>query len=156
GEHRMHVGHRQRRVAVDALDQCVRMAAAHEGGVPHPRQHDVVDEAAAAAQQRLILQALDAGSDQSRHAPTLWAGGGYFHRHPRPALRWTAPRSPRRLGDPQRGGQSMEAATLNALAARFIETETVPWIETAPGNKMKVIYHDPQTDMLTILSRLDP
>src|SRR5580765_8283253 len=50
----------------------------------------------------------------------------------------------------------MEAATLGALASRFIETETVPWIETGPGNKMKVIYHDPQTDMLTILSKLEP
>jgi anti-sigma factor ChrR (cupin superfamily) len=50
----------------------------------------------------------------------------------------------------------VEAAALSALASRFIETDTVPWIETTPGNKMKVIYHDPATDMLTILSRLDP
>src|ERR1700675_3286901 len=49
-----------------------------------------------------------------------------------------------------------EAATLAALASRFIQTEQVPWIETAPGNKMKVIYHDPATDMLTILSKLEP
>jgi anti-sigma factor ChrR (cupin superfamily) len=49
-----------------------------------------------------------------------------------------------------------EASSLGALASRFIETETVPWIETAPGNKMKVIYHDPATDMLTILARLEP
>ena len=32
----------------------------------------------------------------------------------------------------------------------------MPWIETAPGNKMKVIYHDPATDMLTILAKLEP
>jgi anti-sigma factor ChrR (cupin superfamily) len=32
----------------------------------------------------------------------------------------------------------------------------VPWIETAPGNKMKVIYHDPASGMLTILSKLEP
>ena len=50
----------------------------------------------------------------------------------------------------------VEAATLNALASRFINTESVPWIETAPGNRMKVIYHDPVTDMLTILSKLEP
>ena len=49
-----------------------------------------------------------------------------------------------------------EASSLNALASRFIKTDSVPWIETAPGNKMKVIYHDPVTDMLTILSKLEP
>ena len=49
-----------------------------------------------------------------------------------------------------------ETATLHALASRFIETESVPWIEMSPGNKMKVIYHDPKTDMLTILSKLEP
>ena len=42
----------------------------------------------------------------------------------------------------------VEASSLAALASRFIDTETVPWIETSPGNKMKVIYHDPVTDML--------
>jgi anti-sigma factor ChrR (cupin superfamily) len=50
----------------------------------------------------------------------------------------------------------MEAASLSALASRFIDTDSVPWIETGPGNKMKVIYHDPVTDMLTILSKLEP
>jgi anti-sigma factor ChrR (cupin superfamily) len=49
-----------------------------------------------------------------------------------------------------------EPASLAALASRFIQTEQVPWIETAPGNKMKVIYHDPATGMLTILSKLEP
>jgi anti-sigma factor ChrR (cupin superfamily) len=49
-----------------------------------------------------------------------------------------------------------EAATLAALASRFIQTEQVPWIETAPGNKMKVIYHDPASDMLTILAKIEP
>ena len=48
------------------------------------------------------------------------------------------------------------AATLDALASRFIDTESVPWIETGPGNKMKVIYHDPATGLLTILSKLEP
>jgi len=49
-----------------------------------------------------------------------------------------------------------QASTLGALASRFIETEAVPWIETAPGSKMKVIYHDPATGMLTILAKLEP
>ena len=49
-----------------------------------------------------------------------------------------------------------ETASLQALASRFIETDTVPWIETCPGNKMKVIYHDLASDMLTILSKLEP
>ena len=50
----------------------------------------------------------------------------------------------------------VEASSLGALASRFIETKSVPWIEMSPGNKMKVIYHDRATDMLTILSRLEP
>ena len=50
----------------------------------------------------------------------------------------------------------VEASSLAALASRFIETETVPWIETGPGSRMKVIYHDPVTDMLTILGKLEP
>jgi anti-sigma factor ChrR (cupin superfamily) len=49
-----------------------------------------------------------------------------------------------------------DSAALGALASRFIDTESVPWVETSPGNKMKVIYHDPATGMLTILSRLEP
>jgi anti-sigma factor ChrR (cupin superfamily) len=49
-----------------------------------------------------------------------------------------------------------ETATLETLASRFIATDTVPWIETGPGNMMKVIYHDPATGMLTILSKLAP
>ena len=51
---------------------------------------------------------------------------------------------------------SAQAASLGALASRFINTDSVPWIEMAPGNKMKVIYHDPVSDMLTILSKLEP
>jgi len=50
----------------------------------------------------------------------------------------------------------LEASSNATLASRFIETESVPWIETAPGNKMKVIYHDPVTGMLTILAKLAP
>ena len=49
-----------------------------------------------------------------------------------------------------------QTATLGALASRFIETETLPWVETSPGSKMKVIYHDPESGLLTILSKLAP
>jgi anti-sigma factor ChrR (cupin superfamily) len=50
----------------------------------------------------------------------------------------------------------MDASSLSALASRFIDTEQLPWIETSPGSRMKVIYHDPETDMLTILAKLEP
>jgi anti-sigma factor ChrR (cupin superfamily) len=49
-----------------------------------------------------------------------------------------------------------EASSLGALASRFIETESVPWIENAPGHKSRVIYYDPATELLTILSKLEP
>ena len=49
-----------------------------------------------------------------------------------------------------------QASSLGALASRFIDTDAVPWIEMGAGNKMKVIYHDPATDMLTILAKLEP
>jgi anti-sigma factor ChrR (cupin superfamily) len=49
-----------------------------------------------------------------------------------------------------------DTSSLAALASRFIETDALPWIETAPGNKMKVIYHDPDSGMLTILAKLEP
>jgi len=49
-----------------------------------------------------------------------------------------------------------DAASLAALASRFIETDTVPWIENAPGHKSKVIYYDPKTELLTIISKLEP
>jgi anti-sigma factor ChrR (cupin superfamily) len=49
-----------------------------------------------------------------------------------------------------------DTASLDALASRFIETDDVPWIENAPGHKSKVIYYDPKTEMLTIISRLEP
>lgn len=45
---------------------------------------------------------------------------------------------------------------LGALASRFIDTDEVPWVETGPGNRMKVIYHDPASGMLTILAKLEP
>ena len=49
-----------------------------------------------------------------------------------------------------------DAASLAALASRFIETDAVPWIENAPGHKSKVIYYDPKTELLTIISKLAP
>lgn len=49
-----------------------------------------------------------------------------------------------------------DVQALAPLASRFIDTDEVPWIETGPGNKMKVIYHDAASGMLTILSRLEP
>jgi anti-sigma factor ChrR (cupin superfamily) len=49
-----------------------------------------------------------------------------------------------------------DGSSLGVLASRFIKTESLPWIATGPGNKMKVIYHDPATDMLTILAKLEP
>jgi hypothetical protein len=49
-----------------------------------------------------------------------------------------------------------DAATLEVLASRFIKTDSLPWIETTPGNKMKVIYHDPVSGMLTIIAKLEP
>ena len=45
----------------------------------------------------------------------------------------------------------------NALASRFVELEAMPWIDTPnPGMKVKVLYHDPKTGYLTILSKLAP
>jgi anti-sigma factor ChrR (cupin superfamily) len=49
-----------------------------------------------------------------------------------------------------------DAATLDALASKFIATDDVPWIENAPGHKSKVIYYDPKTGLLTIISKLEP
>ena len=48
------------------------------------------------------------------------------------------------------------AATLGALASRFIDVDLLPWIETGPSSKMKVLMHDPKTGMLTVLTRLPP
>ncbi len=52
------------------------------------------------------------------------------------------------------------AATANsamaALASQFIDVEALPWVDTAPGNQMKVLMHDPETEMLTLITRLAP
>ncbi len=47
-------------------------------------------------------------------------------------------------------------AALEALASRFIDIESLPWVDTAPGNEMKVLMHDPKTGMLTLITRLAP
>ena len=52
--------------------------------------------------------------------------------------------------------QRADVQALGTLASRFVDTDEVPWIETGPGNRMKVIYHDPSSGMLTILSKLEP
>ena len=49
-----------------------------------------------------------------------------------------------------------DTATMQALASLFIKTDQVPWIESGPGNKMKVIYYDKNTEMLTLLTKLEP
>lgn len=44
-----------------------------------------------------------------------------------------------------------------ALASRFIALDRMPWIDTPnPGMKVKVLYHDPATGLLTMLSKLAP
>ena len=42
------------------------------------------------------------------------------------------------------------------LASRFVDIDALPWVDAGPGNEMKVLMHDPETGMLTILSRLAP
>ena len=44
----------------------------------------------------------------------------------------------------------------NPLASSYIDIESLPWVDTGPGNQMKVLMHDTETGMLTILSRLAP
>jgi anti-sigma factor ChrR (cupin superfamily) len=41
-------------------------------------------------------------------------------------------------------------------ASRFLDLETVPWIDTGPGNQMKILYHDKTTGLLTVLTKLAP
>jgi anti-sigma factor ChrR (cupin superfamily) len=47
-------------------------------------------------------------------------------------------------------------SVLSATASRFVDIEHMPWIETGPGNKMKILYHDKATGMLTVLTKLEP
>ena len=45
---------------------------------------------------------------------------------------------------------------LKALPSLFVDIEKVPWIDTGPGNKMKILYHDKATGLLTVLTKLAP
>ncbi len=49
-----------------------------------------------------------------------------------------------------------DSASLGDIASRFINIETIPWIDSGPGNKMKILYHDKATGMLTVLTKLAP
>ena len=46
--------------------------------------------------------------------------------------------------------------TAAALASRFVDIDALPWVEAGPGNEMKVLMHDPESGMITILTRLAP
>jgi anti-sigma factor ChrR (cupin superfamily) len=51
----------------------------------------------------------------------------------------------------------MAPDTALALASRFVDIDAMPWTDTPnPGMKVKVLYYDPKTEMLTMLSRLAP
>ena len=74
---------------------------------------------------------------------------------------WTASQTARKLGYTILSHTisleaTMEASSFAALASRFIKTDSVPWIDTGPGSKIKVIYSDPVTGLLTILGKLEP
>ena len=49
---------------------------------------------------------------------------------------------------------SRTESALADLASRYVDVANMPWIDTAPGNKMKVLMHDPKTGMLTILTKI--
>jgi anti-sigma factor ChrR (cupin superfamily) len=51
---------------------------------------------------------------------------------------------------------SRTESALADLASRYVDVANMPWIDTAPGNKMKVLMHDPKTGMLTILTKIAP
>jgi anti-sigma factor ChrR (cupin superfamily) len=51
----------------------------------------------------------------------------------------------------------MAPDTVHAFASRFVDIESMPWTDTPnPGMKVKVLYYDPKTEMLTMLSKLAP
>ncbi len=64
GQHRMHPRHRARGTGNDATDARVRDLAAHEHGVQHVGDCDVVDEPALATQQAGIFDARQALADE--------------------------------------------------------------------------------------------
>jgi hypothetical protein len=54
-------------MGADPSDRSVRMGAAHERRVPHAGNCNIVDKAAFADEQRAVLEARNARSDQSTH-----------------------------------------------------------------------------------------
>ena len=62
GEHRDHSGQRPRRRDIDREHPAVSQRRAHERGVQHPGQLDVVDVPARAGQDARVLRTLDAGA----------------------------------------------------------------------------------------------
>ncbi len=68
GEHRMDARQCARGGGRDLSDQRVRMRAANESRVQHAAHRHIVDEAAASAQQRFVLETQDSRSDQGGHA----------------------------------------------------------------------------------------
>src|SRR5437879_486958 len=90
-------------------------------------------------------RACSAGSARLADTNAPSASTTSLRENPPSMKRWTASSPARRL---MRVGLSeddtmAQAFPLEALASRFIDTESLPWIATAPGSKMKVIYHDP-------------
>ena len=65
GIDRVHAGQRERRRGIDAPDRCMGMRAAHERRLQQAGHVNVVDEAAAAGEQCMVLQPRDAGTDQA-------------------------------------------------------------------------------------------
>ena len=48
------------------------------------------------------------------------------------------------------------AGNPNPLASTFVDIEALPWADAGPGNEMKVLMHDAESGMITILTRLAP
>lgn len=50
-----------------------------------------------------------------------------------------------------------EASALSVeTASSYLDIAALPWIEQKPGMRMKILYRDPTSDLLTIMTRLDP
>jgi len=47
-------------------------------------------------------------------------------------------------------------ANIGALASRFVDIEKMPWIDSGPGNKLKVLHRDAASGLLTIITKLAP
>jgi hypothetical protein len=66
-EHGTHPGQRLGGAGIERFDQRVRVLAAHEGGMQHARQLDIVDIAPLAHQQAAVLDAQHGPTDFHRH-----------------------------------------------------------------------------------------